>query len=700
MTNRSLIASPLVVLLLVVAAGSGCASSSSAAAAKDLTLKSPSGEVALHLRFDGPRPTYEVMRGGTTVIESSPLQMTVDGKEVTANVTASTERYEVDEKFAWQGKHSEAHARGNGAKVHLSGAISNQRPATLDLRVFDDGVAFRFITPAKGQVTPDERSKFTLPAGTTAWSHSLRGHYEGDYTKKAISDFKEGDWAAPPTTFKLPGDGGYVSITESALVNYSGMALESDGQRGFTVGLGHRQPVSYPYELRYPPEDVERLKHAAVVDGTITTPWRVILVAKDLDTLVNSDIVNSLAPPPDKKLFPDGANTDWCKPGRAVWRYLDNGNETATTRQASAATSRPAPASRTATTRNERREGLVGDIFPTRTVTATRQSQFAAREGSTSIDDVKRFSKLAGQLGFEYQIIEGFWRRWGTDELKDVIDYSNQQGVKLFVWVHSKWLRDPAVRHTLFTKCHEYGIAGLKIDFFDHEHKEVIDLYQSILRECAEEKLLLIFHGANKPAGEERTWPNEMNREAIHGMEASRQPDRAFHETVLPFTRLLAGHADYTPVLFTARRGNVTWAHEVAIPVVFDETIITYGANPQRILDNPACDMIKSIPATWDQTIALPGSEIGEAAVFARRTGDTWFLAVINGNGPRRLDVPLSFLGNGKYRAMTVADDQSDSAAMKIERDKSFDRTGSISIDMPTGGGLVARFEKDKEDSK
>jgi alpha-glucosidase len=485
-------------------------------------------------------------------------------------------------------------------------------------------------------------------------------------------------------------------------VNYSGMALESDGQRGFTVGLGHRQPVSYPYELRYPPEDVERLKHAAVVDGTITTPWRVILVAKDLDTLVNSDIVNSLAPPPDKKLFPDGANTDWCKPGRAVWRYLDNGNETATTRQASAATSRPAPASRTATTRNERREGLVGDIFPTRTAAATRQSQFAAREGSTSIDDVKRFSKLAGQLGFEYQIIEGFWRRWGTDELKDVVDYSNRQGVKLFVWVHSKWLRDPAVRHTLFTKCHEYGIAGLKIDFFDHEHKEVIDLYQSILRECAEEKLLLIFHGANKPAGEERTWPNEMNREAIHGMEASRQPDRAFHETVLPFTRFLAGHGDYTPVLFTARRGNVTWAHEVAIPVVFDETIITYGASPQHILDNPACDMIKSIPATWDQTIVLPQSSIGEMAAYARRKGDTWFLAVINGNGPRKLDVPLSFLSGGrKYRAMTVADDNGvDSASMQIERDKQFGSTDAITIDMPSGGGFVARFENAKEDSK
>jgi alpha-glucosidase len=389
-------------------------------------------------------------------------------------------------------------------------------------------------------------------------------------------------------------------------------------------------------------------------------------------------------------------NTDWVKPGRAVWQYLDRPGARPA-RSATTTTSRPAT-TRSATTRNERREGLVGDIFPTRTSAATRQSQFPPREGSTSIDDVKNFSKLAGQLGFEYQVVEGFWRRWGTDELKDVIDYSRQQGVSLFVWVHSKWLHDPKVRHTLFTKCHEYGIAGLKIDFFDHEHKETIDLYQAILREAAANKLLLIFHGANKPAGEERTWPNEMNREAIHGMEASRQPDRAFHETVLPFTRFLAGHGDYTPMLFTERRGNTTWAHEIALPVVFDETIITYGANPQRILDNPAVDMIKSIPPTWDQTIVLPPSAVGEVAVFARRKGETWFLAVINGTGPRKFEIPLSFLGGGKYRVMTVSDDKSNSAAVKIDRDKRMDRNGSVTVDMPSGGGFVARF--DKEGSK
>src|SRR5206468_8664618 len=124
-----------------------------------------------------------------------------------------------------------------------------------------------------------------------------------------------------------------------ALINYSGMALESDGQRGFVTGLGHRQPASYPYTLRYSKEDVERLSHPAAIAGEITTPWRVILISADLNGLVNSDIINNLSPPPDPTLFPDGLKADWCKPGRAVWRYLDNPRAT-TVAAASPATTR------------------------------------------------------------------------------------------------------------------------------------------------------------------------------------------------------------------------------------------------------------------------------------------------------------------------------------------------------------------------
>src|SRR6185295_6364723 len=154
---------------------------------------------------------------------------------------------------------------------------------------------------------------------------------------------------------------------------------------------------------------------------------------------------------------------------------------------------------------------------------------------------------------------------------------------------------------------------------------------------------MLNFHGANKPTGEPRTWPNEMLREAVRGMESSRLQERARHDVTLPFTRFLAGHADYTPVHFGTRRADTTWAHQIASAAIFTAPLLTYGAHPTNLLKNPAIEMIKSIPSIWDETVVLPPSEIGEVAVFARRRGDAWFLAVLNGPTARNIEVPLSF---------------------------------------------------------
>src|SRR5262249_43671137 len=314
-----------------------------------------------------------------------------------------------------------------------------------------------------------------------------------------------GQWAAPPLTIRLPDRLGYAAITESALTNYSGMALRADGKGAFDLVLGDKHPPSYPFRLRYA-EAVERMSKPAAATGTIATPWRVIMVGADLNTLVNSDLVDNLCPAPDPKLFPRGSRTDWVKPGRAVWKYLDGGQST--------------------------------------------------------LDGVKEFSRLAGELGFEYQVVEGFWSRWTDEQIKEAVDYSRTQGVGLWFWRHSKQLRTPEAREAFFKKLHDVGVVGAKIDFFDHEHREVVDLYQTLLRDAAKSRIMVNFHGANKRPGESRTWPNELIREGVRGMEASRLQARARHNTTLPFTRYLAGPADYTPVHFGARRGDTSWAHQ------------------------------------------------------------------------------------------------------------------------------------------
>jgi alpha-glucosidase len=363
----------------------------------------------------------------------------------------------------------------------------------------------------------------------------------------------------------------------------------------------------------------------------------VVIIGRTLNALVNSDAVHNLCPPPDKALFPQGMNTPWLKPGRAVWRYLDGGENTLAT--------------------------------------------------------IKEFSRLAGELGFEYQVVEGLWARWSEAELQDVIEYSRSRGVGLLVWRHRNTLGDPVARRALFEKLHKAGVAGLKVDFLDHEAKEVIDLYQAVLRDAAEFELMVNFHGANKPAGEPRTWPNEMTREGIYGMEHKGIKAWAEFNATFPFTRMLAGHADYTPVVFGERRRETSWAHQIASAAILTSPLLVYGGHPASLLANPAADIIKSLPSVWDETIVLPPSEIGGLALFARRSGDRWFVAAMNGPQAKTIKLDLSFLPAGTYRALIARDSADDAGAIKVET-RNISRSQPLEIAMRPGGGFVLRATK------
>jgi alpha-glucosidase len=631
--SRNLAAAFIALGLLLIATIGGAAIQ---AAAADPSVVSPNGKVEFRL-FGAPEQlSYEITLDGEPVIEPSELAMQVDGTDLSRSVEiGEIESYSVDERYDWNGVHSEAVDHCRGIKIPLT-HVDSGAAYTLEVRAYDDGVAYRHVIPGDGERTPDEVSQFKLPAGSTVWYHDFHMHYETAHDRNDISNVPVGAWAGPPVTAKLPDGAGYASITEGALVNYAGMGLQADGQRGFVIRLGHAQPVHYPFELRYGKEEAERLKSPATVTGEITTPWRVVMVGRDLNALVNCGIVNHVAAPPDPAIFPEGVHTEWLKPGRCVWRYLDGGD--------------------------------------------------------SSIEGQQDFSRWAGELGFEYNLLEGYWRRWSPQELRDFVEYSRQQGVGVWVWLHSRELHTPEDRERMFTRCQDAGVVGVKIDFLDHEAKEVIDLYHALLRDAARHKLMVDFHGANKPAGESRTWPNEMTREAVLGMESSRFRDRARHDTTLPFTRYLAGHADYTAVHFGDRRRDTTWAHQIATAAVFTSPLLVYAAHPQHLLENPAVEIIKSIPSTWDETIALPQCVIGKLAAFARRKGDVWFLAVLNGEEPQTIEVPLKFLADGEHQAMLVRDGNDGPASVVVEQSTVRDGD-SMTIDLASGGGFVGRFD-------
>jgi alpha-glucosidase len=603
---------------------------SAALCASAVELKSPNGKIGVSVEKTGSELIYSVDGYGAPVIERSPMLIELDGVNLTAKARLGEPKY-LSERATYRTRrvHSVATNNCNGLAIPCS---SNDGVFVLELRAFDDGVAFRYRVAASDKPqTPDENTVFTLPVGSTVWHHGLGGHYEDVHKKSAVADIAKGEWIAPPMTFRLPNGGGYASITEANLVNYSGMALRCDGDRKFPIGLGQKHPISYPFRLRYS-NDVDRVSIPAKISGEIVSPWRVILISRDLNGLVNSDIVYNLSDPPDPKLF---ADTSWIKPGRAVWKYLDG--------------------------------------------------------GANTFEDMKRFSDWAGELGFEYNVLEGFWSRWSDDQLKELVDYSRKRGVGLWLWRHSKELRTPEAREEFFTRLQKVGAVGAKIDFFDHEHKEIIDLYRELLEAAARHHIMVNFHGANKPTGEARTFPNELTREAVRGMESSRLKERALHDVTLPFTRFLAGPADYTPVHFGARRADTTAAHQIATAVIFSGPLLTYAAHPTNLLNSPALPLIKSIPAIWDETRVLEPSAIGEIAVYARRLGSKWFLAVLNGPAEKKIRVPLAFLPNGTHQSMEFRDSaDAPNGALETLTRKS---TDVFELTIPAGGGYVAQFD-------
>jgi alpha-glucosidase len=595
-------------------------------------LWSPRKQLAISISSNAGRLTWSVRSGDRAVIEPSNLGIVVDNQDLGDGAAITrTENYRVDEKYPWRGVHSEAVNRANGTRLRVRHTASKTE-YTVDVRASDDSAAVRFVVPGQGSRVPDAGMSFKLPAGAIVWSHGLGDHYEAVYDRRRVEDVPDADWAAPPITFKLADDAGYAAISEADLRNYAGMALQADGQRGYRERLGHSHPPNYPFKLRFGDENIKRLSVPAAIEGTITTPWRVVIAGRDLNALVNSDAIHNLCPPPDKALFPQGNQTAWLRPGRAVWRYLDG--------------------------------------------------------GESSVAGIKEFSRLAGELGFEHQIIEGQWQKWSEAELRDVVEYSKARNVDVWVWRHRNTLGDPAKRRDLFAWLQKMGVRGVKVDFFDHEGKEVIDLYQAVLRDAAEHHLMINFHGANKPAGESRTWPNEMTREAIFGLEHRRQETWGTFNTTFPFVRLLAGHADYTPVVFGERRKETSWAHQIASAVILTSPVLVYGGNPASFLANPAVEMLKSIPSVWDETRVLAPSAIGELALFARRSGNRWFIAAMNGPTERTINLDLSFLPGGSHEALIVRDKLDDAGAIEVET-RALSKT--LSIPMRPSGGFVFR---------
>jgi alpha-glucosidase len=375
-------------------------------------------------------------------------------------------------------------------------------------------------------------------------------------------------------------------------------------------------------------------------DNAVTQPWRVTIIARNLTDLVNTTLVENLNPPPDAQL----AHADWVKPGRSSWQWLATGDP---------------------------------------------------RE-----EEQPQWVDWTSQLGFEYYLIDDGWSKWKDSwaAITSTSAYAKTKNVKIWIWVHSREVRDPQARKEFFRKTVEAGVVGVKIDFPPACNRDVSNWYYDVAKDAADAHLLVDFHGANKPTGMERTWPNVLSREGVRGHEYQitryrrlLQPD---HDVILPFTRYVAGPGDYTPTVFTPKelQGN-TWGHELAQAVIFTSPFLCFGGHPQEYLANPARDVLTAIRPVWDETRVLNGSEPGKVVAEARRSGNEWFVAVMNGADATSIDISLSFLGSGTWKSSQLRDTK-DKADAWDRKDGSVTRADHMTVDLPPRGGFVGWIRK------
>jgi hypothetical protein len=525
---------------------------------------------------------------------------------------------QIDETFGMiTGKTRILHNKANELKLTFRNAHNDL--IELVIRACDDGVAFRYGFPEKdfNRYTVEEELTGFAPAGVgkawmqpydkvTQWSPAYETYYQCGIPIGTPAPSSEG-WSFP-ALFQTTN--AWVLLTEAAVDS--------------CYFAAHLNPLAASgiYTIRMPEEaeanGLVPQKPSSVLPWY--TPWRVAIIGKDLSAIVESNLVEKLNPPAAI------ADTGWIKPGRASWSWWSD---------------------------------------------AASPRNFAT---------LKKFVDLAVTMGWEYSLVDANWDLMEGGTIEQLVQYANSSNIGIWMWYNSGGahnsvterprdiMSDPVKRKEEFKKLAAWGVKGVKVDFFQSDKQDIIKQYFDILKDAADNRIMVNFHGCTLPRGWNRTWPNLLSMEAVRGAECygfdslftSRAPG---HNATLAFTRNAVGSMDYTPVAFTNQRFPhiTTYGHEMALSVVFESGILHFADRVAAYTSlPPECrSFLKNIPVVWDETRLLAGVP-GEYCIMARRKGDTWYLGGINGTqDSRNWNVDLSLLGSKACDVMTITDGNS-----------------------------------------
>lgn len=606
--------------------------------ATDLThVSSPDGQVEVRVFTEGGQLCCEATKGGNQLLESSRLGLVVDGVDLSRDVSlvSQPKAESIDETYPLNGNHPKVrnHCLESALTLRASG-----KEYVLFVRAYNDGMAIRYALPEGTKRVDKELTSWTLPDDVeeVAWT-DFSFDYEGYSHVTPLDSVPEGKTLAPPLTVKTST--GYLAFTEADNEAFPDMTLMREG-RAFKAYF----PASADgWNLIRVADESSKILDGRY-KGYLVSPWRSVTIAQDLTQLVNSDLVTNLCPAPK-----EGTDFSWVKPGRCMWHWWS--------------------------------------------------------VGAPKYEDQKAWFDAAKQMGWEYYLIDEGWSGWKQegrgqwDMLAEVIAYGKNQGVKSIVWVNSAEMRHAPERRAYLERVKSIGAVGIKIDFIPRATTEVMQWYMGAMQDCAELGLLVNFHGSVKPTGLSRTYPNDITREAVRGNEYQiRRYGRVLpqdHYVSLPFTRLLAGPADLTPVTLNPEEiavGGYSWAHEMSQAIVFLSPVLHFSDHYSYYLESPMRDLLSEVPTTWDETLVLPCTEMGKVVAYARRKGNDWWIGVMNGDQPREISISLDFL-KGKGKAALVYDDDSRLDGVKRE-DRNVSSQETLRMKLRPGGGFVARISK------
>lgn len=635
---------------------------------KEYRLNSPNGAVTVNISID-KIITWSVLLNDRTVMEECPISLTLNNDLVLGLgpkvKNTATRRIRQELKPVVPRKKSIIADNYNEMTVYFKDNYA------VTFRAYDYGMAYRFETSHKEDLEIiSEQMEINFAGDASTYfpeESSFISHNERLYLKSQVKDIDSSRFCSLPVLFRDQGDIN-VLFTEADLYDYPCMFLFGKSDNSLNAGFPkHVKSTKDNFqeingEINGDRNEIitEEFDFMAKVEGTRTFPWRLFYISKNISDILENDLVYQLSRP----LALD--NTDWIKPGKVAWDWWNANN-------------------------------IYGVDF----------------EAGVNTKTYKYYIDFASDYGLEYIMLDEGWSKTTTNVLEthadiniaELVSYGNKKNVDIILW--TLWKPLDKDMDAILDRFKDWGVKGIKVDFMQRNDQYMVNYYERVAKEAAKRQLLVDFHGAFKPSGLHRAYPNVLTYEGVKGLENNKWADYITpnHDVILPFTRMVAGPMDYTPGAmenvqpkdyfprFDRPMSLGTRCHQISMYVIYESPLQMLADSPTNYYkEKETTEFIARIPTTWDDTKVL-AAKVGEYIVVARKKGSKWYIGAMNNDSERELDIDFSFLAEGGDHSAEIMQDGANAHQNAIDYKKVsavLNSNTKLKIKLAPGGGWAA----------